>query len=109
MVYDITSRLESFSLNTVVSGFMEYNNKMIDLAKKEGGIDKETLETAVILLAPFAPHLCEELWSQLGHTPSVLREQHLAGVSMRTAMAGRRDRDRCPDQRQDQVCSDTFP
>ncbi|MDO4454377.1 MAG: leucine--tRNA ligase [Eubacteriales bacterium] len=71
MVYDITQRLESFSLNTVISGFMEYNNKLIDLAKKEGAVDKETLETAVILLAPFAPHLSEELWEQLGHTESV--------------------------------------
>ena len=71
MVHDITQRLESFSLNTVISGFMEYNNKMIDLAKKEGAVDKETLETAVILLAPFAPHLSEELWEQLGHTESV--------------------------------------
>ena len=50
MVYDITTRLESFSLNTVISGFMEYNNKFIDLAKKEGGIDKETLETIACLL-----------------------------------------------------------
>ncbi|NLK75205.1 MAG: leucine--tRNA ligase, partial [Clostridiales bacterium] len=56
MVYDITTRLETFSLNTVVSGFMEYNNKLISLAKTAGGIDKETLETAVILLSPFAPH-----------------------------------------------------
>ena len=71
MVHDITQRLESFSLNTVISGFMEYNNKLIDLAKKEGAVDKETLETAVILLAPFAPHLSEELWEQLGHTESV--------------------------------------
>lgn len=70
-IYDITTRLESFSLNTVVSGFMEYNNKMIDLAKRTGAIDRETLETAVILLAPFAPHVCEELWSQLGHESSV--------------------------------------
>ena len=70
MIYDITQRLESFSLNTVISGFMEYNNKMIDMAKN-GGIDKETLETAVILMAPFAPHLCEELWEALGHNESV--------------------------------------
>ena len=70
MVYDITTRLESFSLNTVISGFMEYNNKLIDMAKN-GGVDRETLETYVILLAPFAPHIAEELWSQLGHTDSV--------------------------------------
>ena len=70
MVYDITTRLESFSLNTVISGFMEYNNKLIDMAKN-GGVDKETLETYVILLSPFAPHIAEELWSQLGHTDSV--------------------------------------
>ena len=38
MVYDITNRLENFSLNTVVSGFMEYTNKLVDLTKKQGGI-----------------------------------------------------------------------
>ncbi len=75
MIYDITTRLEAFSLNTVVSGFMEYNNKLIDLFKKEGGIDKETLETAIILLAPFIPHVAEELWSRLGHTESVFIEK----------------------------------
>jgi len=70
LVYDITSRLESFSLNTVVSGFMEYNNKLIDMSKK-GGVDKATLETFVRLLAPFAPHISEELWEELGHKESV--------------------------------------
>ena len=54
---------------------MEYNNKFIELAKKEGGIDKETLKTFVTLLAPFAPHIGEELWSQLGGTDSVFHSQ----------------------------------
>ncbi len=74
MVYDITTRLESFSLNTVVSGFMEYNNKMYEIAKKEGGIDKETLETVTILLAPFAPHIACELWEKLGHDGDIFTE-----------------------------------
>ena len=71
MVHTITRRLEDFSLNTVVSGFMEFNNKFVELAKKEGGIDKETIQTFVTLLAPFAPHIGEELWERLGNTGSV--------------------------------------
>ena len=71
MVHTITRRLEDFSLNTVVSGFMEFNNKFIELAKKEGGIDKETIQTFVTLLALFAPHIGEELWERLGNTGSV--------------------------------------
>ena len=71
MVHTITRRLEDFSLNTVVSGFMEFNNKFIELAKKECGIDKETIQTFVTLLAPFAPHIGEELWERLGNTGSV--------------------------------------
>jgi leucyl-tRNA synthetase len=74
MIYDITNRLETLSLNTVVSGFMEYNNKFYDIAKKEGGMDKETLETAIVLLAPFIPHAAEELWEVLGHTESVFKQ-----------------------------------
>ena len=70
LVHDITNRLNSFSLNTVISGFMEYNNKLMELSKKSG-VDKETLETYIILLAPFAPHVSEELWEQFGHTDSV--------------------------------------
>ena len=75
LVYEITQRLESFSLNTVISGFMEYNNKLIELAKKTGGIDKETIETFIKLLAPFAPHLTEELWEAYGHEDSVFHTE----------------------------------
>lgn len=71
MIHDITSRLEALTMNTVVSGFMEYTNKLTDIAKKEGGLNKKTLEALVVLLAPFAPHISEELWRELGHNDSV--------------------------------------
>ena len=75
MIHMITTRLEGFSLNTVISGFMECNNNLITIAKKEGGMDKETLESVVLLLAPFAPHMGEELWEALGHTDSVFHHE----------------------------------
>ena len=71
LIYDITSRLQQFSLNTAVAKFMEYNNAMIKIAKEEGGVDKETIETYCILLAPFAPHITEEIWQQYGHDDSI--------------------------------------
>ena len=62
LIHDIQLRFDSFNLNTVVSGFMEYNNSLLDLAKKEGGVDLETLRTFTVLLAPFAPHIAEECY-----------------------------------------------
>ncbi len=71
LIDTISQRLEAFSLNTVISGFMEFNNK---LARVQGGVDRKTLETYVTLLAPFAPHISEELWEELGHDTSVFAE-----------------------------------
>ncbi|MDE6357587.1 MAG: leucine--tRNA ligase, partial [Eubacteriales bacterium] len=73
MIYEITNRLEALTMNTVISGFMEFTNKIVAEAKNVGGVDKETLETIVILLAPFTPHLSEELWQILGHNESVFK------------------------------------
>ncbi|MGI6020165.1 MAG: leucine--tRNA ligase, partial [Lachnospiraceae bacterium] len=71
LTHDITKRIEQFSMNTAVSKFMEYNNTLIKIAKETGGIDKETIETYLILLSPFAPHIAEELWERCGHKESV--------------------------------------
>ena len=71
LIRDITVRMENFNLNTVVSGFMQYTNELLDLQKKEGGLANETLQALVILLAPFIPHTSEELWAKVGGTGSV--------------------------------------
>ncbi|MCR4907351.1 MAG: leucine--tRNA ligase [Lachnospiraceae bacterium] len=69
----ITKRLNAFSLNTVVSGFMEFNNRLGKISA-ESGVDRETLKTYVFLLAPFAPHIAEELFHRLGGTGSVFSQ-----------------------------------
>ena len=74
MIYEITTRLESLTLNTVISGFMEFTNKLINAAKAAGGVDKNSLESIAVLLSPFAPHIAEEIWEVLGHSESVFKQ-----------------------------------
>jgi leucyl-tRNA synthetase len=59
---------ERFSYNTAVSTFMVCVNDLTDLKCHK----KEVLQQLVILLAPYAPHISEELWHQLGNTSTVL-------------------------------------
>ncbi|MDL2248282.1 leucine--tRNA ligase [Tyzzerella sp. OttesenSCG-928-J15] len=73
-VYEITNRLNNFTLNTVVSGFMEYTTKLMDLAKKYDGVDAETFDNLLVMLAPFAPHIAEEMWGLVGHTTPLFDE-----------------------------------
>ena len=71
MIYDITTRIEQFQLNTAVAKFMEYNNAITKLIKDNKGVDKETIEAFAILLAPFAPHIAEEVWQLFGNEDSI--------------------------------------
>jgi leucyl-tRNA synthetase len=59
---------ERFSFNTAVSTFMICVNELSDLKCNK----KEVLESMLILLTPYAPHIAEELWNQLGNSGSVL-------------------------------------
>jgi len=60
--------IERFSFNTGVSAFMICTNELSDLKCNKRAI----LEPLTVLIAPYAPHLAEELWSLLGHTDSVV-------------------------------------
>tara|TARA_R110002049_G_scaffold37208_1_gene117493 strand:- start:58214 stop:61204 length:2991 start_codon:yes stop_codon:yes gene_type:complete len=59
--------IENFSFNTSVSNFMIAVNELT--AQK--CTSKEILEPLLVLLSPYAPHIAEELWSQLGHNESI--------------------------------------
>jgi leucyl-tRNA synthetase len=63
----ITEDIESMSFNTSVSAFMVATNELGSLKCRKQGV----LETLLILIAPFAPHIAEELWQQLGHSSSI--------------------------------------
>jgi leucyl-tRNA synthetase len=71
-VKQIEEVTERFSFNTGVSGFMIAVNELTDLKCHK----KAILEKLVILLTPYAPHIAEELWSQLGNSGSVLDQSY---------------------------------
>ena len=70
-IWKVTRDINSFKFNTAISQMMILINH---LEKQEKGITKEVYETLLLLLAPFAPHLTEELWSSLGKTTSIHQE-----------------------------------
>lgn len=63
----VTEDIESFSFNTAVSAFMIAVNELTD----QNCHAREVLEPLAILVAPYAPHIAEELWEKLGHQDSV--------------------------------------
>ena len=63
----VNEDIQSFSFNTSVSQFMICVNELSALKCHH----KAILEPVAILIAPFAPHIAEELWKHLGHTQSI--------------------------------------
>jgi len=60
-----------YQFNTAVSELMKLSNALADAPCKDSAIYTEGIQTLLILLAPFAPHIAEELWHSLGNTESI--------------------------------------
>jgi leucyl-tRNA synthetase len=71
-IKEISEDLEGdYQFNTAVSELMKLSNAIGDAKCIDSPVYKEAIETLLILLAPFAPHIAEELWHQLGNPGSV--------------------------------------
>ena len=66
----VTGDIERFAYNTAIAQMRVWANE----AARAKVIGRNQLERFVLLLAPFAPHTCEELWQRLGHAESLARE-----------------------------------
>lgn len=65
---------EGYQFNTAVSELMKLSNALKDAKQQDSDVYAEGIQTLVLLLAPFAPHIAEELWQQLGFSESVHRQ-----------------------------------
>ncbi|MFA4869249.1 MAG: leucine--tRNA ligase [Pedobacter sp.] len=68
IIKKVQDDVERFSFNTSVSSFMIAVNELTDLKCK----NRQVLEDLVVVLSPYAPHVCEELWSLLGNEKGTL-------------------------------------
>jgi len=71
-IKEVTEDLEGeYQFNTAVSELMKLSNALADAPCKDSLIYAEGIQTLIVLLAPFAPHITEELWHLSGKTDSV--------------------------------------
>ncbi len=71
LIKKVTQDIEAFSYNTAIAAFMICVNELTQLKCKNADV----IRTLVVLIAPFAPHIAEELWEQLGAQGSVCDAQ----------------------------------
>jgi leucyl-tRNA synthetase len=69
-IQKVTEDTEHLHFNTAISAMMEFSNHLTKLESRP----RAALETLVLLLSPYAPHICEELWRLLGHPETLAYE-----------------------------------
>jgi leucyl-tRNA synthetase len=71
-IKEVTEDLQGeYQFNTAVSELMKLSNALSDFAQKDSPVYAEGIDTLLRLLAPFAPHMAEELWRSIGHSDSI--------------------------------------
>ena len=75
-IKNIRTDIENFQMNTSIARIMEYVNILTKKSNEGLIIPKHYLESLTLLLAPFTPHITEEMWQMLGHNPSVHNEKY---------------------------------
>jgi leucyl-tRNA synthetase len=68
-IHKVTADTESLDYNTAIAAMMEYLN----LVREQAAGQRAAIEPLLVLLAPYAPHIAEELWAHLGHETSVFQ------------------------------------
>ncbi len=75
VIKKVTDELDALRFNTAIAALMEYTNTLYKLKTKDNYANKKgwkfALQSLTKLLAPFAPHITEELWRQLGNDDSI--------------------------------------
>jgi len=66
---------ERYHFNTALSSLMELVNFLYQFPDKGTSVYREALAILVLLLSPFTPHICEELWQRMGYEESVVRQR----------------------------------
>ena len=69
-IHGVTEDIEAMRFNTAISKLMVFSREIA----RDAATPREAAEVFVLLLAPFAPHLAEELWRRLGHPQSLAAE-----------------------------------
>jgi leucyl-tRNA synthetase len=70
-VKQVGENIEKLGFNTAISAMMILQNELQKAFGDDKPLPKQLVETYVLLLAPFAPHMCEEVWAKLGHSGSI--------------------------------------
>ena len=75
----VTQDIEDrFHFNTVISAVMELLNEIFSYTETDAAhypsVLKFSIESAILLLSPIVPHICEELWTTIGHKPGIINE-----------------------------------